>query len=96
MLRCGYRCVTERGMRNMADESNDYVKREDFIALCEQVARLAAEVEKRDRFENPEGPNGWRLRKPTVIKNKVNEIRQEQQALSDPDKGTAQGEDQGA
>lgn len=70
----------------MAEETTAYVERKDFIALCEQVALIAAELEARDRFADPEGPNGWQLRKTTEIKNKVRKIleRQKRRAQRPP------------
>lgn len=52
----------------------DYVARDEFIALCEQVARIAAELESRDRKADPYGPNGWCFRTSTEIKRRVREI----------------------
>jgi hypothetical protein len=58
----------------LKDQTRAYVTREEFLALCKQVARLAGELEARERWEDPDGPNGWRLRTTTEIKRRVAKI----------------------
>ena len=66
----------------MADEHSKCVGREEFLALAEQVKLIAKVLDERDRFENPDGPNGWQLRKTTVIKERVEEILDQQKGQS--------------
>lgn len=64
----------------MTDKQNPSVTREEFVALCEQVARIAAALEAEDRFRDPDGPNGWQLRTSTEIKNGVLDILNQQKS----------------
>lgn len=75
--------MNDREETKVADETTSCVSREDFIALCEQVVLVAAELEQRDRRENPDGPNGWRLRKATVIKERLVEILEKQKPATE-------------